>query len=285
MCCLFQFTSPDRASRHLAALRLYRSPSPLAHDPHCILPSTSLCHRSLPFPPVTGRAAQPPEFSPRDVVGLTWYPCAILPPSRLTALIRPFLEPDFPQRWSDSDVGVDARPGQPGRSLPNPAPRSPPLLSLFPSAFLKGLLSNLPRFPSHAGIENASPSRLPAAPLTTPFLVDLHASSPEARTWKIGRGRQYEAINEGNAASPFAHAWYSPTLFSNSPSDQRLLAVPGGHQDWCYCGMRHGFARSCMLWWIILRYYLVINEFGGFSLGPVVAAVSCTNHRYSDLWG
>jgi hypothetical protein len=35
----------------------------------------------------------------------------------------------------------------------------------------------------------------------TPFLVNLHASSPEARTWKIGRGRQYEATNEGNTAS------------------------------------------------------------------------------------
>ena len=35
----------------------------------------------------------------------------------------------------------------------------------------------------------------------TPFLVNLHASSPEARTWKIGRGRQYEATNEGNAVS------------------------------------------------------------------------------------
>jgi hypothetical protein len=56
--------------------------------------------------------------------------------------------------------------------------------------------------PSHAGIENASLSQLPVAPLTTPFLVDLHASSSEARTWKIGRGQQYEAINEGNAASP-----------------------------------------------------------------------------------
>jgi hypothetical protein len=36
--------------------------------------------------------------------------------------------------------------------------------------------------PSPAGIENASPSWPLAAPLTTPFLVDLHASSLEART-------------------------------------------------------------------------------------------------------
>src|SRR5271156_15811 len=46
----------------------------------------------------------------------------MVPPSRLATLIRPFLEPNFPRRWSDSDAGVDARPGQPGRSLPNPAP-------------------------------------------------------------------------------------------------------------------------------------------------------------------
>ena len=91
---------------------------------------------------MTGRAAQPPEFSLRDVVSLTWSPLLILPLSRLAALIRPFLEPNFPQRWSDSDVGVDARPGQPvGRCLilrPAPSP--------FPSAFLNGLLSGLPRF-------------------------------------------------------------------------------------------------------------------------------------------
>jgi hypothetical protein len=42
--------------------------------------------------------------------------------------------------------------------------------------------------PSPAGIENASPSRPLAAPLTTPFLFDLRASSLEARTWKWGEG-------------------------------------------------------------------------------------------------
>src|SRR5437588_11858688 len=40
--------------------------------------------------------------------------------------------------------------------------------------------------PFPAGIENASPSRPLAAPLTILFLVDLHASSPEVRTWKSG---------------------------------------------------------------------------------------------------
>jgi hypothetical protein len=30
-------------------------------------------------------------------------------PSRLAALIRPFLEPNFPRRWLNSDVGVDVR--------------------------------------------------------------------------------------------------------------------------------------------------------------------------------
>src|SRR5438874_4730243 len=48
-----------------------RSPSSLHHGPHCILPSTLFCHHSLPSP-LTGRAAQPPEFSPHDVVSLTW---------------------------------------------------------------------------------------------------------------------------------------------------------------------------------------------------------------------
>jgi len=66
-----------------------------------------------------------------------------------------------------------------------PAP-SPPL---YPSTFLTGLLSGLPRFLPLQGIENASPSRPLVAPLlTTLFLVDLYASSSEAQTWKIGRG-------------------------------------------------------------------------------------------------
>jgi hypothetical protein len=151
------------------------------------------------LPPVTSRAAQPPEFGSRDVVGLTWSPCAILSPSKLTALIRTFLEPNFPQRWSDFDAGVEAWPGQPGRSLPNPA--AGPLPSSLFSFCLFERPSEQPRFLLHAGIENAPPSRLLAAPLTAPFLVNLYASSPEARTWKIGRGRQYEATNEGNAAS------------------------------------------------------------------------------------
>ena len=79
-----------------------------------------------------------------------------------------------------------------------PAP-SPPLSFSF--CLFERLSERSSSLPSPAGIENASPSRPLAAPLTTPFLVDLHASSPEARTWKIGRGRQYEATNEGNAAS------------------------------------------------------------------------------------
>ena len=88
-------------SRRFATIKL---PFPLAHDPHCILLSTLLCHRS-PLSPVTSQAAQPPEFSPCGVVGLTWSPLLILPSGRLAALIRPFLEPNFPRRWSDSDVG------------------------------------------------------------------------------------------------------------------------------------------------------------------------------------
>jgi hypothetical protein len=85
---------------------------------------------------LAGRAAQPPEFSLRDVVGLTWSPLAILPPSRLAALIRPFLEPNFPRRWSDSDVAVNVRPSQPGRSLPNPAPGPLPSSLFFLRPFV-----------------------------------------------------------------------------------------------------------------------------------------------------
>src|SRR2546421_10918175 len=79
-----------------------------------------------------------------------------------------------------------------------PAP-SPPLSFSF--CLFERPSERSASLPSPAGIENASPSRPLAAPLTTPFLVDLRASSPEARIWKIGRGRQYEATNEGNAAS------------------------------------------------------------------------------------
>jgi hypothetical protein len=106
-------------------------------------------------------------------------PRAIPPRSRLAALVLPFLEPNFPRRWSDSDVDVDARPSRPSQpswSLPNPAPDPlhSPLSFLL---FLNGLLRGLSRLLPPAGIENASPLRPLAAPLTTPFLVDLHASS------------------------------------------------------------------------------------------------------------
>jgi hypothetical protein len=114
--------------------------------------------------------------------------------SRLAALIRPFLEPNFPRRWSNSDVGVEARPG---RSLPDPAPGPLP----FSFCLFERPSERSASLPSPAGIENVSPSRPLAASLMTSFLVELRASCPEARTWKIGRGRQYKAINEGNAAS------------------------------------------------------------------------------------
>jgi len=88
-----------------------------------------------------------------------------------------------------------------GRCLTlRPAP-SPHLSLSFSFCLFKRPSERSTSLPSPVGIENASPSRPLAAPLTAPFLVDLHASSPEARTWKIGRGRQYEATNEGNAAS------------------------------------------------------------------------------------
>jgi hypothetical protein len=127
---------------------------------------------------MTGRAVQSPEFSPRDDVGLTRSPRAILPPSRLTAPIRPFLKPNFPQRWSDSEVGVDERPGQPRRSLPNPAPD--PLPSSFPICLFERPSERSASLPSPAGIENASPSWPLATPLTIPSLVDFHTSSLEA---------------------------------------------------------------------------------------------------------
>jgi hypothetical protein len=166
--------SPRRFATYKAPL----PPSPTTLN--CILPSTLFCHRSLPSP-LIGRAAQPPEFGPRDVVGLTWSSPAILPPSRLAALIRPFLEPKFPRRWSDSDVGIDARPNLPGRSLPNPTPVLSPPLS-FSFCFFERPSERSASLPSLADVENALPSRLLAALLTTPFLVDFHASSSEAWT-------------------------------------------------------------------------------------------------------
>ena len=107
-------------------------------------------------------------------------------------------------------------PGQPGRSLPNPAP-GPLSSSLSLSFCLFERPSERPAsLPSPAVIENALPPRPLAAPLTTLFLVDLHASSPEARTWKIGRGRQYEATNEGNAASSGFCAFVMPFVRSHA---------------------------------------------------------------------
>jgi hypothetical protein len=115
-------------------------PSPLAHDPHCVLPSTLFRHCSLPAP-VTGWAAQSPGFSPRDVVGLTWSSLLILPLSRLTALIRLFLEPNFldngrTPKW----VSTRSLANLVGRCLTLGTAPSPP------SASLHGLLSCLSRF-------------------------------------------------------------------------------------------------------------------------------------------
>jgi hypothetical protein len=147
---------------------------PLAHDLHCIYPSALFCHRYLPSP-VTGRAVQPPEFRPRDVVGLTWSPL-LIPQARRS-------NSSLPRAESPSTRGLANLVGR--CLILRPAP-SPPL-SPFLSAFLNDFLRGLPSLPSPAGIENASPSLLLAAPLMIPFLIDLHASSLEARTWKIGR--------------------------------------------------------------------------------------------------
>jgi hypothetical protein len=65
--------------------------------------------------------------------------------------------------------------------------------------------------PSPVGIENASPSRPLAAPLTTPFLVDLRASSPEARTWKIAFSSAYHSpATTILQRLPFSSAYHSP---------------------------------------------------------------------------
>ena len=54
--------------------------------------------------------------------------------------------------------------------------------SLFFFCHFKRLSERSVSPPSPAEIENVLLSRLLAAPLTIPFLVDLRASSPEART-------------------------------------------------------------------------------------------------------
>jgi hypothetical protein len=103
---------PDRASRLSRRFATIKLPFPPRPRPSLHSTLYFILSPFSPLPPsLTDQAAQPPEFSPRDVVGLTWSPLSIPPPNRLAALIRPFLEPNFPRRWSDSDVGVDARPG------------------------------------------------------------------------------------------------------------------------------------------------------------------------------
>jgi hypothetical protein len=69
-----------------------------------------------------------------------------------------------------------------------PAP-FPPLPSLFSFCLFGRPSERSASLPSPAGIFDASPSRPLAAPLMIPSLLDLHASSLEAWTWKIGRGR------------------------------------------------------------------------------------------------
>jgi hypothetical protein len=50
------------------------------------------------------RPAQPPGFSPRDVVGLTWSPLAIPPPSKLAALMLDFARRPLATMEPKSDV-------------------------------------------------------------------------------------------------------------------------------------------------------------------------------------
>jgi len=69
---------------HRTSLAIIKVPFPPRPRPSLHSIFYLFCHRSLSSP-LTGRAAQPPEFSPRDVVGLTWSLLLIPPPSRLAA--------------------------------------------------------------------------------------------------------------------------------------------------------------------------------------------------------
>ena len=136
--CLFRFRSPNRASR---LSRRFATTYPL-HAGHRALMSWQK-FLSIESP----NSASFHQFTTASYPLLYFVTALNPPPSRLATLIRPFLEPNFPRRWSDSDMGLDARsswPGQPGRWLLNPAVGPPPLLSLFPSALLNSLFSGLP---------------------------------------------------------------------------------------------------------------------------------------------
>jgi len=95
---------PGRASRRFATIKVPFLPRPQPELHSTLLPYFV----TAPTLSVTGWAAQSSKFSPCDVVGLTWSPLGIPPPSGLAALIRSFLEPNFPRRWSASNVDVDA---------------------------------------------------------------------------------------------------------------------------------------------------------------------------------
>src|SRR5207248_4909932 len=99
----FGFSPPARASRltrRFATIKVPFHPRPRP-SLHSII--YFLCHRSLSSL-FTGQAAQPPEFSPHDVVSLTWSPLLIPPSSRLAALSRPFLEPNFRSEEHTSEL-------------------------------------------------------------------------------------------------------------------------------------------------------------------------------------
>ena len=121
------------------------------------------------------------------------------------------LEPNFPRRWSDCDMGVDARPSQPSRSLPNPAPGPLPSSLPFPSAFLNGLLSGLPRF----------------LPLQVSKMPHYYSHSP----------RRYALSKPGHLPSSIYHAILSSTRAS--PGRKRLWRVTSGRLSALAASDRH----------------------------------------------
>jgi hypothetical protein len=76
--CRFQFSPPDpgiASPRRFATIKVPFPPSPTTLTAFYPL----LYFVTALYPSLTGQVAQPPEFSPRNVVGLTWSPRAISP--------------------------------------------------------------------------------------------------------------------------------------------------------------------------------------------------------------
>jgi hypothetical protein len=143
--CLFRFSPPDRGIASLSPLCDYKGPLP--PSPTTLTAFYPLLYLSpLSALPLTGRAPQPPEFSPLDVVGLTNGPRSRppLPADSLLLFVpsssRISLDDGRTPTWA-STRGLANLVGR--CLILRPAPFS----LLFPSTSLNGLLSGLPRFP------------------------------------------------------------------------------------------------------------------------------------------